>query len=61
MKILKQEIKAHRGTMIETDSSIDLRQDPKHVENKGNRLDLCLASALKKFGLVDHSVWIEKP
>jgi len=58
---MKQEIKAHSCTMIDTDSSIDWHQDPKNVENNGNRLDLCLASALKEFGLVDQSVWIEKP
>ncbi len=53
---MKQEIKAHSCTMIDADSSIDWHQDPKNVENNGNRLDLCLASALKEFGLVDYSV-----
>jgi len=61
MKTMKQEIRAHRCTMIDTDSSIDLHQDPKNVENNGNRLGLCLASALKKFGLVDYNVWVEMP
>lgn len=60
MKILKQRIKAHRGTMIDADSSIDWHHDPSDVLNNGNRLDLCQASALKEFGLVDHSVWVER-
>ena len=60
MKILKQEIKPHRGTMIDVDFSIDWHHDPNNVENNGNRWDLCLASALKEFGLADHSVWVER-
>jgi len=31
----------------------------KKVENNGSRLGLRLASALKEFGLVNHSVWVE--
>jgi len=61
MKTLKQEIKAHRCTMIDTDSRIYLHHDSKNVENNGSRLVLRLASALKEFGLVDQSVWLEMP
>lgn len=38
-----------------------LHHYPKNVENNGSRLSLRLASALKEFGLVGHSVWVEMP
>ena len=60
METKKQAIKACSGTMIDTDSSIYLYHDSKKVENNGSPWGLRLASALKKFGLVIHSVWVER-
>ena len=55
----KQAIKSYCRVMIDTDFSIHLFHDSKKVENSGSRLGLRIASALKDFGLVNHSVWIE--
>jgi hypothetical protein len=56
MKTMKQEIKAHRCTMIDTNFSIDLRHETKNAENNGNLLGQRLAWALKEVCLVGHSV-----
>ena len=55
----KQAIKAYGHAMIDTDFSIHLLHDSKIVEHFGSGLGLRLASALREFGLVNHSVWIE--
>ncbi len=55
----KRAIKIYSRVMIDTDFSIHLFHDSKKVGNSGSRLGLRLASALKDFGLVNHSIWIE--
>ena len=55
----KQAIKSYSHVMINTDFSIHLFHDSKKVENSGSPLGLRLASALKDFGLVNHSIWVE--
>ena len=55
----KQAIKAYSRVIIDTDVSIHLFHDSKKVENSGSPLGVRLASALKAFGLVNHSIWIE--
>jgi hypothetical protein len=55
----KQAIKVYSRVMIDTDFSIHLLHDSKKPENSGSPLGLNLATALKDFGLVNHSVWIE--
>jgi hypothetical protein len=55
----KQAIKAYTRVMIDTDFSIHLFHDSKKAENSGSPLGLRLASALKEFGLVNHSIWVE--
>ena len=55
-------IKTYHRVMLETDVSIHLVHDSEDVENSGgplSSLGVRLASALKEFGLVNHSVWIE--
>ncbi|MDY7037436.1 MAG: hypothetical protein SV375_14885 [Thermodesulfobacteriota bacterium] len=54
-----QAINVYTRIAVDTDFKIHLFQDSKTVENSGSRLGLCLASALKEFGLVNHSIWIE--
>ena len=54
-----QTIKSYGRVLIDTDFSIHLFHDSKKVENSGSRLGLSIASALKAFGLVNHSIWIE--
>jgi hypothetical protein len=52
-------VRAFCRLMIDTDFSIHLFHDSKKVEKSGSPLGLRLASALKEFGLVNHSIWIE--
>lgn len=54
-------IKVYSHTTVETDFSIHLLHDSKEADIGGSPLGLHLASALKKFGLVNHSVWVERP
>ena len=54
-----QTIKTYRRVMLDTDLSIHLFHDSKNVERNGSPLGLRLASSLKEFGLVNHSVWTE--
>ena len=55
----KQAIMAYSRVLIDTDFSIYLFHDSKNVENSGTTLGLRLSSALKEFGLVNHSTWIK--
>ena len=55
----QQTIKSYRSVMIDNDFSIHLSYDSTKLENKGSQLGLRLASALKEFGLVNHSIWLE--
>jgi hypothetical protein len=59
MKTKQQVIKAYSHTMVCTDFSIHLFHESKTVEHFGSCLGLRLASALREFGLVNHSIWIE--
>ncbi len=55
----KRAINIYSRVMIDTDFSIHLFHDSKKVENSGSQLGLRLASALKEFGRINHSIWIE--
>jgi hypothetical protein len=55
----RQVIMAFSRVSIDTDFSIHIFQDSKKVENGGSRLGLRLAAALKEFGLINHSIWME--
>jgi alkyl hydroperoxide reductase subunit AhpF len=52
-------IKIYNHTTVETDFSIHIFHDSKKVENSGSPLGLHLSSALRVFGLINHSVWFE--
>jgi len=54
-----QTIKSYSRVLIDTDFSIHLFHNSKKVENSGSPLGLRLASTLKEFGLVNHTIWIE--
>ena len=60
MEARKQVIKAYNRVMIDADFSIHLLHDSANVENEGRSLGLHLVSALKEFGLINHTVWIEQ-
>lgn len=55
----KQVIMTYSRVLIDTDFSIHIFHDSKKVEKGGSRLGLRLVTALKEFGLVNHSIWIE--
>jgi hypothetical protein len=53
------EMKTYRHAALETDFSLHLYWECERMEQNGSALGLRLAQALKEFGLVDHSVWVE--
>jgi alkyl hydroperoxide reductase subunit AhpF len=59
-KTRQQAIKVYSHITVETDFSIHLHNDSKRADISGSPLGHRLVSALKEFGLVNHSVWIEK-
>ncbi len=50
-------VKMYRRALVETDLSIHLIHDTQQVEANGSSLGLRIASALKKFGMIHHTVW----
>ncbi|UCH23355.1 MAG: hypothetical protein JSU83_09195 [Deltaproteobacteria bacterium] len=58
-EIKKQVIKAYGRATIDTDFFIHLFHDSEKVEISGSPLGLRLTSALKDFGLVNRSIWVE--
>ena len=56
----QQTIKVYNHLAVETDFSIHLLHDSKEADIGGSPLGLRLASALKEFGLVNHSIWVER-
>ena len=55
----KRVVVAYNRLSIDTDFSIHLLHDSDKVKTSGSRLGLRIVSALKEFGLVNHSTWIE--
>jgi hypothetical protein len=53
-------MKTYDHAALETDLSIHLHWESGRFEQNGSALGLRLVQALKEFGWVDHSVWIEK-
>ncbi len=51
-------VQVYCRVLVESDFCIHLVHDSKKVEHSGSRLALQLVSALKEFGLVNHSVWV---
>jgi hypothetical protein len=54
------EIKTYRHAALEADLSVHLHWESDRPDQNGSTLGLSLAQALKEFGLIDHSVWIEE-
>ena len=55
----KQTVTTYGCAQFRSDFSIHLFHHSKEVEFSGSSLGIRLASALKEFGLVNHSIWIE--
>ena len=56
-----KEIKIYVHGTVETDMSVNLIYDSESVDTRGSSLGLRLVSTLREFGLVNHSVWVERP
>lgn len=54
----KQTMKVYSRVLVDTDYTIQIIHKTKNVEENGSPLGLRLASALKAFGLVNHSLWV---
>jgi hypothetical protein len=54
------EMKTYHHAALETDLSVHLHWESGRTEKNGSALGLRLAQALKEFGLIDHSIWIEE-
>jgi hypothetical protein len=54
-----REIKMYRRALVDTDLSILLYHDTLKVEKNGSSLGLRMALALKEFGMVNHTTWLE--
>lgn len=55
-----QSIKIYNRVSIDTDFSIHICNESKEADIRGSSLGLRLASTLKEFGLINHSVWVER-
>jgi hypothetical protein len=55
----KQTVTIYCCVKFKSDFSIHLFHHSKEVEFSGSPLGIRLASALKEFGLVNHSIWAE--
>ncbi len=53
-----QPITLHVHAGVRSDFSIHLKHDSEKVDNSGSDLGLTIASNLKAFGLVNHTVWL---
>jgi hypothetical protein len=54
-------MKIYRNPWIDTDMSFHLYWKSTRAEQQGSAVGLRLAQALKEFGLVNHSAWVEEP
>ena len=54
------EMRIYRHAVLETDLSVHLLWESEQPEQNGSSLGLRLAQALKEFGLIDRSIWVEE-
>lgn len=55
-----QTVKFYARIIIDTDFNIHLFHDSGKVKKQGSSMGIRLAHALKSYGLVNHTIWIEK-
>jgi hypothetical protein len=59
-KSIKQvSVKIFNHATLESDYSIHLYHNSNHIEKSGSSLGLHLASELKNYAMVNHSIWAE--
>lgn len=56
----KQTVKFYTSMLVDTDFSVHIFHDSSKANAKGSPLGIRLVSALKPYGLVNHTIWIEK-
>ena len=61
MEEKKEAIRIYSRVLIDTDFCIRITHNSTKTENSGSKLGLRIVSALKEFGLVNHSIWTEMP
>ena len=54
------QIKTYRHAALGNDVSVHLHWESQGPAQNGSALGLHLAQALREFGLIDHSIWIEE-
>ena len=59
IKETKQEVRILNKLNLDTDFSIHLMFDSIDTDSNGSPLGQNIVSALKEFGLVNHSIWIQ--
>ncbi len=59
-KTENQTVKLYTRMMVDTDISIHLFHDSNNVNNRGSSLGIKLASDLKAYGMVNHTIWRER-
>ena len=55
---MEEVIMVYGRVLVDTDYTIQIIHKAENVEKNGSALGLHLASALKAFGLVNHSLWV---
>jgi hypothetical protein len=54
------QIEVYSHSTLSTDLSIHVHHDSEQVANQGSSFGVQLVSELRAFGIVNHTVWIEK-
>ena len=53
-------IHMYNSASYQTDLALSLTWDTNFLQHEGSRAGLTISEALKTFGLVEHSIWVEK-
>jgi hypothetical protein len=55
-----KDIKLYRNALVDNDLSVHLLWETDNAEPQGSATGLCLVHVLKEYGLISHSVWVER-
>ncbi len=53
-------MRMYHNASYQTDLALSLTWDTNALRHEGSRAGLAISEALKTFGLVEHSIWLEK-
>lgn len=54
------QVRMYNSASYQTDLALSLTWDTNSFQREGSRAALTISEALKTFGLVEHSIWVEK-